>query len=64
MISTTKTGMLVGAILALTWIAIGFWACVIVAAAMLIGGLLGRLIDGKLDVRRIADAFRGKRSSS
>lgn len=64
MISTTKTGILVGAVLALAWIGFGFWAAVLVAVAMLIGGLIGRIIDGKLDVRTVANAFRGKRSSS
>lgn len=64
MISSTKVGIVVGAILALTWIGFGFWPFVLVAAAMLIGGLVGRFVDGKLDVRGIINAFRGKRSSS
>ncbi len=63
MISSTKTGLLVGAVLALAWIAFGFWACVLVAVAMLVGGLIGRFVDGKLDVRGVLNALRGKRSS-
>lgn len=62
--TNTHVGILVGAVLALTWITLGFWACVLVAVAMAIGGLTARLIDGKLDLRSLADAFRGKRSSS
>lgn len=62
--STTRTGILIGAVLALTWIVLGFWAFFFVAIAMAIGALIGRVIDGKLDVTGLVDAFRGKRSSS
>jgi hypothetical protein len=31
---------------------------------MAIGALVGRVVDGKLDVSGLVDAFRGKRSSS
>lgn len=64
MISSARVGILVGAVLALTWIVLGFWAFVLVAGAMLVGGLVGRVIDGKLDIRGVVDAVRGKRSSS
>ncbi|HEY0261040.1 MAG TPA: hypothetical protein VGC18_14445 [Lacisediminihabitans sp.] len=60
----TVVGMGVGAVLALTWIAFGFWAFVLVLVALAIGGGVGRIVDGKLDVHAVADAFRGKRSSS
>ncbi len=63
MMSTTRIGALVGAVLALTWVVVGFWACVFVAAAMLVGGLVGRIVDGKLDVNGVVNAIRGKRSS-
>lgn len=62
--STTIVGAGVGAVLALTWIAFGFWAFVLVVVAMLIGAGVGRIIDGRLDVRALADAVRGRRSSS
>jgi uncharacterized membrane protein len=62
--STTRTGILIGAVLALTWIVLGFWAFFFVAIAMLIGGLIGRVLEGKLDVGGVVNAFRGKRSSS
>ncbi len=64
MISSAKVGILVGAVLALTWIVVGFWAFVAVVLAMLLGALVGRLVDGTLDVRGLVDAVRGKRSSS
>ncbi len=60
----TVTGMAVGAVLALTWISVGFWAFVLVALAIAVGGGVGMIMEGKLDVHVLADAFRGKRSSS
>ena len=62
--TTTATGIIAGATLALTWIAFGFWAFVFVAFAMAVGVLVARVIEGKLDLRSVSDAFRGKRSSS
>lgn len=62
--STTRTGIVVGAVLALTWIILGFWAFVFVAAAMAVGALVARVIDGKIDLRSLSDVVRGKRSSS
>ena len=57
-------GVAIGAVLALTWITLGGWAFVFVAVAMAVGALVGRVVDGRLDVRGLAEAFRGKRSSS
>ena len=62
--NATRTGILVGAVLALTWVILGFWAFFFVAVAMAIGALIGRIIEGKLSVAGLVDAFRGKRSSS
>ena len=62
--TSTKTGILIGAVLAISWLWFGFWAFVFVAVAMAIGALVGRIMDGKLDVSNLVDAFRGKRSSS
>jgi len=63
-VSATVTGTAVGAVLALTWITLGFWAFVLVGVAMLVGAVIGRIVDGRLDVRALADVFRGRRSSS
>lgn len=62
--SRTLAGMAVGVVLALTWVGLGFWAFVFVAFAMAVGAGVGRIMDGRLDVRALTDAFRGKRSSS
>ena len=64
----TTLGIVIGGALALTWVLLGFWAflfvAVAIAIAMLIWGLVGRIVEGRLDVSAVADAFRGKRSSS
>ncbi|WP_232818974.1 DUF2273 domain-containing protein [Homoserinimonas sp. OAct 916] len=62
--SATRTGIFVGALLALTWIVLGFWPFVFVAVAMAIGAVLGRIAEGKISMAGLVDAFRGKRSSS
>jgi uncharacterized membrane protein len=63
-VTATRTGILVGAVLALTWVIIGFWAFFFVAIAMAVGAAVGRVVSGDLDVSRVVDAFRGKRTSS
>jgi hypothetical protein len=63
-ITATKAGIFFAAILAIVWWGAGFWVFLFVALAMVIGALVGRVIDGKLDIRSLTDAVRGKRSSS
>ncbi|KIP51258.1 hypothetical protein [Leucobacter komagatae] len=60
----TTTGIAIAATLVLTWIVLGFGFFVLVALAMVVGALIGRVIEGKLDPTGILDALRGKRSSS
>lgn len=60
----TVIGAVAAGALAIVWIVLGFWAFVLVVAASLIGAAIGRIVDGRLDVRALADAFRGRRSSS
>lgn len=62
--SLTRTGILIGAVLALTWIILGFWAFFFVAIAMIIGGVVGRILDGKLDATALVDVIRGRNTSS
>lgn len=62
--SSAKTGILIGAALALTWVVLGFWAFFFVAFAMAIGAVVGRVVDGRLDLGALVGAFQGKRSSS
>lgn len=62
--TTTRFGVLVGGGLAIVWAAFGFWVFVGVAAAALVGWLVARVIGGEVDLARVADALRGRRSSS
>lgn len=62
--TATQTGMLVGAVLAISWAAFGFWPFVGIAAAIAVGALVGRFVDGRLDAGALVDALRGRRSSS
>ncbi|MFQ4149500.1 DUF2273 domain-containing protein [Arthrobacter sp. LAPM80] len=62
--NATLAGTAVGAVLALTAVAFGLWAMLLVALFMVIGAVIGRSMDGRLDLRGVFDAFRGKRTSS
>ncbi|MFJ4295091.1 DUF2273 domain-containing protein [Curtobacterium sp. NPDC089689] len=57
-------GAAAGAVLAIVAVTLGFWAFVVVAVFMLVGALVGRIVSGDLDVRRLVDVLRGRRSSS
>jgi len=63
-VNTTVVGMAVGAVLAVVALTLGFWAFVVVAVAIALGGLIGRIVSGDVDVRRLLDVLRGRRSSS
>lgn len=62
--NATVLGAVAGGALAIVWIVLGFWAFVLVVVAALIGAVVARILEGRLDVRALADAFRGRRSSS
>ncbi|MFC7789405.1 DUF2273 domain-containing protein [Microbacterium sp. MAHUQ-60] len=62
--STTLSGALIGAVLAFAALTFGFWGFVLVAALMGIGALTGRVVSGQLDLRALAGAFTGRRTSS
>ena len=62
--NTTVVGMAVGAVLAVVALTLGFWTFVVVAVAIALGGLIGRIVSGDVDVRRLLDVLRGRRSSS
>jgi uncharacterized membrane protein len=61
--SASVTGMAVGAVLAFAALVFGFWGCLLVAAFMAVGLLVGRILDGKLDLRGLANALSGRRTS-
>lgn len=55
--------MLIGAVLALTLVVFGFWSMVLVAVFVAIGYGIGRVLEGKLDIREVSSALRGRRTS-
>ena len=62
--NATVVGMAAGAVLAIVAVTLGFWAFVVTAVFMLVGGLVGRIASGDIDFRRLVDVLRGRRSSS
>ena len=62
--SYTVVGMAVGAVLAWAALVFHFWGFLLMAVFLVVGALLGRAAEGKLDWRSIRDALTGRRSSS
>jgi uncharacterized membrane protein len=62
-VTPTTTGLLVGAVLALSGLAFGFGGFLLVLIFMAVGFGVGRVLEGKLDIRGLTDALRGRRSS-
>jgi len=61
--SASVTGIAAGAALAFAALVFGFWGFLLVAVFMAVGLLIGRILDGKLDPRGLANALSGKRTS-
>lgn len=62
--TSTQAGMAVGAVLAFAALLFGFWGFLLTALLMACGAILGRVLEGKLDLRSVRDALAGRRSSS
>lgn len=62
--TAARFGALIGGGLAVVWAAFGFWVFLGVAAAALVGCQVARVIAGDVELTRLADALRGRRSSS
>lgn len=60
----TVTGALIGAILAWSALAFGLGGFLLMALFMVVGALVARIVEGRVDVRAIRDALTGRRSSS
>jgi uncharacterized membrane protein YqgA involved in biofilm formation len=56
--------MAVAALLVLTFAAFGFWWFLLLVIALIIGAVVGRVIEGRLDISGLVDAVSGKRRSS
>ncbi|MHA7283004.1 DUF2273 domain-containing protein [Arthrobacter sp. TMS2-4] len=60
----TVVGMAVGVVLAFAALVFGFWGFLLTLVLVLCGAVVGRIIEGKLDLRGVFDALTGRRSSS
>ncbi|WDF33608.1 DUF2273 domain-containing protein [Arthrobacter agilis] len=60
----TTIGMTAGVVLAFAALVFGFWGFLLTLVLMLCGALVGRVAEGKLDLRGVLDALSGRRSSS
>ena len=54
------TGITVGIVLALTTLVFGFWGFLLVVVFAAIGGTVGAVATGRLDLRAAFDAARGR----
>ena len=59
----TLIGAAAGVLLAIVALVFGFWGFLLVVVLGAIGAVLGAILSGRLDVRAVADAARGRRSA-
>lgn len=58
----TVAGGAAGLALAIVALAFGFWGFLLALVLLLVGALVGAIVSGRLDVRAVLDAARGRRS--
>jgi hypothetical protein len=63
-VTPTVTGIAIAAALVLTWMTLGFGAFILLALAMAVGAIIGRIVAGDIEFAALLDIFKGKRSSS
>lgn len=54
-------GASAGAVLAFAALAFGFWGFLLVLVLGVVGGVVGAAVTGRLDLRAMVDAARGRR---
>jgi len=59
----TLVGAAAGAFLAVVGLVFGFWGFLLVVVLGSIGALVGAVTSGRLDIRAVAEAARGRRSA-
>jgi uncharacterized membrane protein len=63
-VNLTVVGIAIGAFVAYMSFQFGAWGFIGSLVFMAIGAILGRVVEGKVDLRRVWDALNGRRSSS
>ena len=56
-------GAIAGAVLAIVGLAFGFWGFLLVLVLAVVGGLVGAIVSGRLNVSAVVDAAHGRRSA-
>ncbi|MGN6325561.1 hypothetical protein [Pseudolysinimonas sp.] len=51
-----------GAVLAFAALAFGFWGFLLMALFVAVGGVVGAAVTGRLDIRAMLEAGRGRRA--
>lgn len=59
----TLIGAIAGTVLAIVALVFGFWGFLLVVVLAALGALIGAVASGRLDVRAVAEAARGRRSA-
>lgn len=59
----TVVGAGAGVVLALAGLIFGFWGFLLVLLLGLIGGFVGAVVAGHIDIHAVTDALRGRRSA-
>jgi uncharacterized membrane protein len=62
-VTAAVVGAAAGVVLAIVALVFGFWGFLLVLVLGLIGGVVGSIVSGRLDIRAVADAARGRRSA-
>lgn len=61
------TGTIIGAaagfLLAVTALVFGFWGFLLALVLAAVGAVIGAVVSGRLDLRAVAEAARGRRSA-
>jgi uncharacterized membrane protein len=50
-------------VLAIVSLVFGFWGFLLVVVFGAIGGVIGAIVSGRLDIRAVSDAARGRRNA-
>jgi len=56
-------GATAGAVLAIVGLVFGFWGFLLVLVLAVVGGIVGAIVSGRLNVSAVVDAARGRRSA-
>jgi uncharacterized membrane protein len=62
-VNAVTVGIAVGVALAFAALMFGFWGFLLVAVLAAVGGAVGAVASGRVDVRAAVDAARGRRTA-